>query len=87
MKLNVDCPTLRDVVRAVGLPVGDLATRLGLSVSMVSLRMSGARPWFEDELGPVAAAINETNRAKIDEAKVLRLIGKANVKRRGYLAA
>lgn len=86
MKFSVECNSLRELIAAAGVPVGTLATRLGLSDSMTSQKATGERPIFADEIGPIAAAINEAGRTTVTEKQVISLIGKARVKVRGSLA-
>jgi len=86
MKFTIECKTIRELIAAAGVPVGVLAKRLGLSDSMTSQKATGERPFFADEIGAVAAAINEAGRVKVTNKQVIELIGKANIKRRGTLA-
>lgn len=87
MKISVECRTVQDLWEVSGLSVDKVASALGISPSSVYLKVSGRRPWFEDEIGPVAVVLScEDSRVSIDETKLIKLIGAKNVKRRGFLA-
>ena len=85
MKTTVGIETLRELISASGIGLAAIAERLGLNQSTVSLKISGDRPMFIDECGPIAAAINAGGRVKVSEADVIDLVGRANLKQRGYL--
>ena len=85
MKVLVEIETLRDLLRASGVEIKDLAARLGLNQSTVTLKIAGERPLFLDEVGPITAAINEAGRAEVYQEEVIDLVGKSNIKQRGYL--
>jgi len=85
MKTAVEIGTLRELISASGIGIAVIAERLGLNQSTVSLKISGDRPMFLDECGPIAAAVNAGGRIKVNEADVIELIGRSNLKQRGYL--
>ena len=85
MKTTVGIETLRELISASGIGLAAIAERLGLNQSTVSLKINGDRPLFLDEMGPIAAAINAGGRVKVSEAEVINLIGRTNLKQRGYL--
>lgn len=80
MRLNVEVKTLRELVGSAGLPVSDLARRLGLSDGTVSLKLRGDRPFFLDEIEVIVAAIAEAGRTTVTKHQVIKLIGRHNLK-------
>ena len=86
MVFRIKCESLKELLAAAGVQPLDIAKRLGLCKASVSMKLNGERPWWEDEIGPIATAINKTGRAKVDEAKLIRFIGKEHIRRRGTLA-
>ena len=87
MKILVKVETLRELIRASGVEIKDLAQRLGLNQSTVTLKLAGERPLFLDEIGPITAAINEAGRVEVYNEEVIELVGKSNIKTRGFLRA
>jgi DNA transposition AAA+ family ATPase len=85
MKTTVEIGTLRELISASGIGIAAIAERLGLNQSTVSLKISGDRPMFLDECAPIAAAVNAGGRIKVNEGDVMELIGRTNLKIRGYL--
>lgn len=85
MKVMVKVETLRELISAAGVSIKDLAARLGLNQSTVTLKINGERPLFLDEVGPITAAINEAGRVEVYQEEVIDLVGKNNIKTRGYL--
>lgn len=84
MKFTINVRDLRQLVDAAGVPVGAVAARMGRSDSMTSLKLKGKRPLFMDEVGPIVAAINEGGSVTVTEEQVVKLVGKANIKLRGF---
>jgi len=61
--------------------------RLGLSDATISMKLSGQRPWFPDEVEVITATINETGRMSVTRRQVAKLIGRDNlqiVRRTGH---
>ena len=85
MKTTVEIDSLRELISASGIGIAAIAERLGLNQSTVSLKIKGERPLFLDEMGPIAAAINAGGRIKVSETDVINIIGRSNLKQRGYL--
>ena len=51
---------------------------------MTHLKFKGTRSIFIDECGKIAAALNSGGRVSIQPEDVIKLIGKKNLKVRGY---
>lgn len=85
MKFQVTVNDVRELVGSAGVTTGLLAQRMGLSDSMVSLKLKGLRPIFADEVGAIVGAINAVARMKVTEDQVIRVIGKNNLKVRGFV--
>lgn len=84
MELKVKIETIRELIEASGVSMAALAQRMGRSQTMTSLKIHGHRPLFMDEIGAIVGAVNETGRAKVSEEQVVKLIGRRNIKVRGF---
>jgi hypothetical protein len=84
MRFTVEISNVRELVMAAGVTMGTLAKRMGRSESMTSLKVKGVRPMFLDEIGAIVGAINDAGLMTVTDAQVLKLIGKENVKVRGF---
>jgi predicted transcriptional regulator len=87
MKAQVTVETLRDLIRVSGVGIVELAQRMGLNQGTVSNKINGERPMFIDEIGPITAAINDAGRMRVKESELVELVGRTNLKVRGYLTA
>jgi len=84
MRIQVKVETIRDVADVSGVQMKEIAAHLGLSVTMTHLKFKGTRSIFIDECGKIAAALNSGGRVSIQPEDVIKLIGKKNLKVRGY---
>lgn len=84
MKFSVTVENVRDLIHSAGVTVGDVAVRMGRSESMTAQKLIGTRPLFLDEVGAIAGSINAEGRITVTEEQVIRLIGKKNIKVRGF---
>lgn len=84
MRLKVRIETLRELVKVSGVPVGDLADAMSLSQTMTSFKLAGSRPLFLDEIPAIVSAINNGERVEVTDEQVMDLVGKRNLKVRGY---
>ena len=85
MKISVEVKDVRELLDAAGVTIGTLARRLGLSESMTSMKLKGTRPFFLDEVGGIVGAVEEGGRTAVTEKQVVELVGRGNMKIRGYL--
>ncbi len=85
MRFTVEIQNVRQLLSAAGVPVGTLAKRLGRSEPMTSLKVKGMRPMFLDEVGAIVGAINDGGRMTVTENQIIKLIGKKNLKVRGFV--
>jgi hypothetical protein len=84
MKFSVKIDNVRELVEAAGCSIGAVAQRMGRSESMTSLKLKGVRPLFMDEVGAIVGAVNGGGRMEVTEEQVVRLIGRRNIKLRGF---
>ena len=84
MKVTVQVDNVRDLVDSAGVTVGALAQRMGRHVSIASLKLKGVKPIFMDEIGAIVGAINAAGRMTVTEEQVIKLIGRKNIKVRGF---
>lgn len=84
MQIKVKVENIRELIHASGISMMDVARRMGLSETMVSLKINGQRTLFADEIGSIVGAINDGGRATVSEDQVIKLIGKKNLGVRGF---
>jgi hypothetical protein len=84
MRFTVEISNIRELVMAAGVTMGTLAKRMGRHESMTSLKIKGVRPIFLDEIGAIVGAINDGGLMTVTEAQVIKLIGRENIKVRGF---
>lgn len=84
VKLNVTVETIRDLVEVAGVPMNEIAVHMNLSGTMTSLKFKGHRSIFMDEVDAIAAALNSGGRVRVTSDDVVALIGKKNLKVRGF---
>lgn len=84
MRFTVEISNVRELVMAAGVTMGTLAKRMGRSESMTSLKVKGVRPMFLDEIGAIVGAVNDGGVMTVTDAQVVKLIGKENIKVRGF---
>ncbi len=84
MRFTVEISNVRELVMAAGVTMGTLAKRMGRSESMTSLKVKGVRPMFLDEIGAIVGAVNDGGLMTVTEAQVVKLIGRENIKVRGF---
>ena len=84
MKFSVKVETLGDLVQVAGVPIETIAEELGLSSTIIRLKINGNRTMFIDECEGFATALNLSKRISVTTAQVESIIGKSNLKLRGY---
>jgi len=84
MRFTVEVNNIRELIAAAGVPMGALAQQLGRSETMASNKLKGKRSLFLDEVGAIVGAINDHGRMTVTDAQVIKLIGKHNLKVRGF---
>lgn len=85
MQIKVKVNTVRELIHASGISIEDVAQRMGLSPTMTSLKILGQRTLFLDEIGAIVGAINDGERTVVTEDQIVKLIGKKNLKVRGFV--
>jgi hypothetical protein len=76
--------TIRELAEISGVPMIEIANTLGLSITMTHLKLKGARAIFLDECSALAQAMNQGGRLKVTESEIEALIGRENLKVRGF---
>jgi hypothetical protein len=84
MIVQAKIQTIRELAEISGVPMKEIAAHLGLSVTMTHLKFKGTRAIFIDECGKIAKAMSHTGRLSISAEDVIKLIGRKNLKIRGY---
>lgn len=84
MEFRVRIESIRQLVQVSGVSYGDLAAEMGLSQTMTSFKFKGTRPIFMDEVAAIVKGINAGGRMTVTRDQVTKLIGKKNLKVRGY---
>jgi len=84
MNITVKVANVRELMTAAGVPMSVLAKQMKLSESMVALKIKGLRPMFLDEVGAIVAAVNSIGRTTVTLEEIIKLIGKKNLKVRGF---
>ena len=86
MQFKVKVDNVRDLLVVGGVTTAALAKRLGLSTAMTNLKLKGRKSLFLDEVGAIVGAINAVDRMTVTEDQVVKVIGKTNLKVRGFAA-
>lgn len=84
LKVEVEVATIGQLITLSGATISDISQRMGVSPASAGQKLRGSRSLFLDEVGAIVGAINSFKRTTVTEDQVVELIGKHNIRVRGF---
>jgi hypothetical protein len=82
IRITVEVDNLKELFRAAHVTSKEIADHLGISDTGMSFRLTGRRPFFRDEITPLARAIEAGGKAKVTASQVAKIIGPERIVKR-----